>query len=612
MKTILIFGIALGACFGQGGVISTVAGSSAEGFSGDGGPAVSAKLSLPTTVVMDRAGNLYIADESNGRVRKVAPDGTISTFAGTGPTGYSGDGGPANQAKLFFPNDLAVDSAGNLYIADQGNDAIRKVNPSGIISTVAGGLQVGNSPVSGGKLNAANSVAVDAAGNIYSSGANNIVKIDTAGNLTTIAGGVLGFSGDGGPAKSAALKAPFGIVADAAGNLYFADTGNNRIRKIDKNGTITTVAGLGTAGFSGDGGPAVRAQIHLAGAAFAGLALDRAGNLYFADWGNNRIRMINPAGMITTVAGGGGIQLRAGNPWGDGLPATMANLMLPRGVFVDSSDNLYIADTNHSQVRKVSAGSGTTAPPAPSISANGVVNAASLAAGLTANSWITILGTNLSPGTDDWSKSVVDGKLPTSLDGVSVRVGGMPAFVYYVSPGQINALAPDLSPGPVTVTVTTPNGTSAPVNATAGLYGPAFFPWPGNQAVATRPDYSVVARAGTFPGAATAAAKPGEVIILWGTGFGPTAPVSTPGITTPASQVYGTATVPAVTLGSTPLQVLGAALSPGSAGLYQIAVQLPTVPDGTYPVQASIGGAQSPATTMLTICSAANCSTLAR
>ena len=607
MKTILVFGIALGACFGQAGLINTVAGSGVEGFAGDGGPARSAKLSLPSGVVMDRAGNLYIVDESNSRIRKVAPDGTISTLAGTGTNGYSGDGGPADKAKLFLPIDVAVDSAGNVYIADQGNDVIRKVNTSGVISTAAGGLQSANS-VPGGRLNAAQSIALDSAGNMYSSGANNIIRIDTAGNITTIAGGFIGFSGDGGPAKSAALKAPMGIAVDGTGNLYFADTGNNRIRRIDKNGVITTVAGTGIAGFSGDGGPAIQAQIRLAGAPLAALALDSAGNLYLSDWGNNRIRKINPAGMITTVAGGGGIQLRTDNLWGDGLPATMANLSLPRGVFVDSSANIYLADSGHNQVRKVSAGSGTTAPPAPVITASGVVNAASLAAGITANSWITILGTNLSPGTNDWSNAVVNGKLPTSLDGVSVTVGGMPAYVYYISPGQINALAPNLSPGPVSVTVTTPNGTSAPVNATAGLYGPAFFGWPGNQAVATRPDYSLVARTGTFSGAVTTAAKPGEVIILWGTGFGPTTPASTPGETTPSSQAYSTATLPVVTLGSTTLQVLGAALSPGSAGLYQIAVQLPAVADGTYPIQASIGGALSPATTMLAICSSGSCS----
>ena len=602
MKTILGFGMTLTVCFGQG-VISTVAGSGVGGFSGDGGAATSAKLSLPTSLAVDSAGNTYIADYANSRIRKVTPDGTITTFAGTGANGFSGDGGPAAKAALFFPIDVALDSTGNVYIADQGNDAIRKVNRSGIISTVAGGPQIGNSPSPGGRLSAADSVALDAAGNLYTSGAAGIVRIDGSGTHTTIAGGIPGFSGDGGPAKNAAVKSPAGIAADALGNLYFADTGNNRIRKIDKAGTITTVAGTGTAGFSGDGGPATQARIHLAGAPFAGVAADRAGNLYFADWGNNRIRMINPAGMITTAAGGGGVLIGS---LGDGQPATRASLMLPRGVFADSGGNIYIADTNHNKVRKVSGGSGVQ-PGGPSISANGIVSAASLALGIASNSWITILGTNLAPGTDDWSNSVVNGKLPTSLDGVSVSIGGIPAYVYFISPGQINALAPDIPPGPVSVTVTTPDGTSAPVNATVALYGPALFPWPGNQAVATRPDYTLVAKPGTFSGVDTAAAKPGEVIVLWGTGFGPTNPALTPGVATPASQVYSTVTLPAVSLGSTPVPVLGAVLTPGSAGLYQIAIQLPALADGTYPIQTSIGGSQSPASTMLTICSTTAC-----
>ena len=366
MKTILVFALALRVCLAQGGIINTIAGSGVEGFLGDGGPASAARLGLPTAVVADRAGNVYIADEFNNRVRKVAPDGTISTFAGTGILGFSGDGGSADKAKLYLPNDLALDSAGNLYIADQGNDAIRKVNPSGVISTVAG-AQVGIIPNGTSRLNAADSVALDAAGNIYTAGANFILKVDTSGAVTLFAGGVLGFSGDGGPAKSAAVRSPTGIVVDPSGNLYFSDTGNNRIRKIDKNGIITTVAGIGTAGFLGDGGPATQAQIKLAGAPMAGLALDSAGNLYVADWGNNRIRMINTAGVITTVAGGGGIQVQRDNPWGDGKLATMANLLQPRGVFVDSVGNLYIADTGHSQVRKVTAGSGVVTPTPPSI-----------------------------------------------------------------------------------------------------------------------------------------------------------------------------------------------------------------------------------------------------
>ena len=244
--------------------------------------------------------------------------------------------------------------------------------------------------------------------------------------------------------------------------------------------------------------------------------------------------------------------------------------------------------------------SGTSGPPA--ISANGVVNGASFQPGIVANSWVTILGTNLAPKTDDWSNSVVNGKLPTLLDGVSVTMGGKPAYVYFISPGQINVLAPDVAPGPVSVTVTTASGTSAIFTATASQYGPAFFLWPGSQPVATRQDYSYAAKAGTFSGAATTPAKPGEVLILWATGLGPTIPAAPGGVAIPSDQTYSTASVPTVTINNLPATVFGAALAPGSVGLYQIAIQVPnTLADGDWAIQATIGGVQSPAGTVLTV-----------
>src|SRR5689334_7091235 len=206
MKTILLFVTALGVCYGQsGGVISTVAGNGTLSFSGDGGPAILATMALPTSVAADRAGNVYIVDRSNNRVRKVAADGTMSTFAGIGRGGFGGDGGPAANAMLLLPIDVAVDSSGNVYIADQGNEAIRKVNSSGIISTVVAAHQLATiPPPSSFVFSGGDSVAVDAAGNIYSSGASGITKIDiAAGKFTVIAGGgAPGFSGDGGPAKN--------------------------------------------------------------------------------------------------------------------------------------------------------------------------------------------------------------------------------------------------------------------------------------------------------------------------------------------------------------------------------------------------------------------------
>jgi uncharacterized protein (TIGR03437 family) len=234
----------------------------------------------------------------------------------------------------------------------------------------------------------------------------------------------------------------------------------------------------------------------------------------------------------------------------------------------------------------------------------GVVSAAGYQAGVVANSWITIQGTNLSPVTDDWSHSIVNGSLPTSLDGVSVTIGGKPAYIYYISPGQLNVLAPDIAAGQVTVTVSAPvAGITANANfsTTASLYGPAFFLW-GSQAVATRQDYSYAVQPGTFPGLTTVSAKPGEVIILWGTGFGPTIPAAPVGFSVPSSGGYLTSSTPIVTINNIQAVVYGAALAPGSAGLYQVAIQIPnTLADGSWPIQTTIGGVTSPAGVVLSI-----------
>lgn len=192
--------------------------------------------------------------------------------------------------------------------------------------------------------------------------------------------------------------------------------------------------------------------------------------------------------------------------------------------------------------------------------------------------------------------------LPTLLDGVSVTIGGKPAYIYYISSGQLNVLAPDIAAGPVMVTVTAPGGTSASFSSTASTYGPAFFLWPNSQAVATRQDYSYAVKAGTFAGATTIAAKPGDVIVLWGTGFGPTTPAFPIGAEVPASGGYSTASLPALTINNVTATVYGAALSPGSAGLYQVAIQVPSsLPDGDWPIQTSIGNTTSPTGVILSV-----------
>jgi uncharacterized protein (TIGR03437 family) len=238
---------------------------------------------------------------------------------------------------------------------------------------------------------------------------------------------------------------------------------------------------------------------------------------------------------------------------------------------------------------------------APAIAPGGLVNGASFETGITPGAWFTIKGTNLSSTTDTWNNSIVNGALPTTLDGVSVMVGGEPAYIAYISSGQINALAPSVPAGSTPVTVTTVGGTSQAVMADVAAVSPAFFQWE-TYAVATRQDFSLAVKNGTFAGTTTVPAAPGDVIILWGTGFGPTSPAAPAGFETPSTTTYNTASTVSVTVGTTAATVYGAALAPGYAGLYQVAIQIPaSLANGDYPVVATISGAQSPSTTLITV-----------
>ncbi|MCX6633224.1 MAG: IPT/TIG domain-containing protein [Candidatus Solibacter sp.] len=236
------------------------------------------------------------------------------------------------------------------------------------------------------------------------------------------------------------------------------------------------------------------------------------------------------------------------------------------------------------------------AGPAPTVSAGGVVSAASFQPGIVPGSYVTIFGTNLSPvAFDTWDKGIVNGVLPTSLDGVRVDIGSKPAFVYRIFPNQIDVQAPDVGTGPVPVTVTTPGGTSVAVTANVVAQSPAFFLWPGNQVVATRnADGSWAVKDGTFAGATTVAAKPGDVLLLWGTGFGPTTPPVAAGILVPGDKIYNTSPV-SVKIGTADALVIYGLLSPGYAGLYQVAIQVPaSMADGDYALKATVSGASSP------------------
>jgi trimeric autotransporter adhesin len=345
-----------------------VAGTDSYGYSGDGGLATSAVLSSPDDIAIDGSGNIYIADSANNRIRMVTKStGIISTVAGTGSSGYSGDGGLATSATLNYPRGVAVDASGNVYIADTYNNRIRMVTKNtGIISTVAGSGSSGYSGDGGLATSAllynSRTVAIDASGNIYiADSANNRIRMVTrsTGIISTVAGiGSSGYSGDGGLATSAVLYYPYGVIVDASGNVYIADTFNHRIRMVTKStGIISTVAGTGLSGYSGDGGLATSAGLYYP----CGVAVDASGNIYIADTDIYRMRMVTKStGIISTVAGNGFHGYS-----GDGGLATSALLYNPRGVAVDGSGNVYIADAGNNRIRMfaLSANTGTASTP---------------------------------------------------------------------------------------------------------------------------------------------------------------------------------------------------------------------------------------------------------
>jgi RHS repeat-associated protein len=335
-------------------IITTIAGNGQSGHSGDGSAATFAAVNQPYGVAADSAGNIYIADPSTRSIRKVDTNGIITTVAGNGksPPDSSGDGGPAVQASLVQPFGVAVDSKGNIYIADGSGSRVRKVDAGGVITTVAGigtwGFSGDEGPAVRAKIASPYGVAVDNSGNMYIAdlGNSRIRKVDSSGVITTVAGnGQFTYSGDGGPAVQASINQPYAVAVDGAGNVYIADRTNYRIRKVDASGIISTVAGNGSSGFSGDGVLAVQAKLSDP----RSIAVDSVGNFYIADLSYAKIRKVDTNGIITTVAGNGQYGFS-----GDAISATKASLYYPYGVAVDKTGNIYIADTTNRRVRKVS------------------------------------------------------------------------------------------------------------------------------------------------------------------------------------------------------------------------------------------------------------------
>ncbi len=328
------------------GAISTAAGNGGFGDSGDGGPAVNASFLQPADVAVDTVGNVYVADPNGQRVRKIDTSGTITTFAGNGEQGFTGDGGPAVNASFNSPTRVAVDRLGNVFIVDYGNFRIRKVAPGGTITTIAGGGSSGADGIlaTTAGLSDVYAITVDSAGIVYISDGGVVRKITSDGKITRVAGGGQAFA-DGVQATNASFTAN-SLTFDAAGNLYLADVQNyNRVRKVAPSGVITTVAGNDTAPqCSGEGGPATTAGL----GQVLGMVTDSAGNLYLSDTSCQKVWQVSASGVLTTFAGGG-----PGNPIGDGGPAINASFSRPGGIALDPQGNVYIADTGDQLIRRV-------------------------------------------------------------------------------------------------------------------------------------------------------------------------------------------------------------------------------------------------------------------
>lgn len=576
--------------------ITTIAGTGTAGYGGDGAAATAAQLSGPCAVAVDSSGNVYIADTVNYRIRKMTVGGNISTIVGNGTAGDTTGTGTSSEVR--GPCGMAFDSTGNLYFADSTNHEVKKMTTGGTVSVVAGSSAAGGgfsgdgNQATAGQLDFPEGVALDSAGNLYIGDSTNerIREVLTSGIILTIAGdGNANYTNDGAPAGAAELNNPTGLAMDSAGNLYVADTDNHVIRKIAAGSqVITTVAGNGTGGFSGDRGPATKAQLYHP----KGVAVDAAGNLYIADTGNSRIREVLANGTIFTIAGTGALKYG-----GDGGLATAAQLQFPAGVAVDAAGHVYIADTGNSAIRMLTAA--PTPPQAPP-TVTGVVSSSSFGAlsAIAPGSWIEISGTDLAADSRLWTQADFQGiAAPTSLDGTSVTIGGQSAFVSAISPTQVNVQVPsNVGPGPQPLLLTTGAGTSTAFSVTVseaapGLYTASQLAAGGKQYTASfnAPPLTFVGPAGAFSGLTSRPASPGDVIVVYGVGFG----AVTPAI--PAGQVvrsYNSVSAPVqFFIGQIPATLIYDGLAPGNIGLYQFNIVVPNVGAGAaVPLTFTVNG----------------------
>src|ERR1017187_4742433 len=483
----------------------TIAGNGSEGFSGDGGNALAAQMGAIWGLPVDAQGNVYFADTWNQRVRKVTAGGTISTIAGSGSSGDGGDGGPALSADLFWPAGLAPDTAGNLYVST--GSRVRKVSSDGTIAAFAGT----SSPGYGGDGQRATSAslrephgrAVDSAGNVYIADSGNfrIRKVDQTGKIATIAGaGQSGSSGDGGPATAARIGYVDALALDQSGNLYFSDPYNHCVRRISPSGTIQTVAG-GAFGSGGDGGPPTGAQLKYP----RGLVVDHTGNLFVADSLNYRIRVVGAGGTLFTAAGTG-----ASGFSGDGGPGPYAALNMPYALAADPAGDLYIADLRNFRIRCLQS---PQAPPQPAPNlGTPIVNSASYAGPAAPGALVSIFGENLARG----AASATAVPLATSLAGATVFINGSPAPMLYASSSQINFQMPLVGAGAGSMLVQRDGLSSNPVSIVVAPSVPGIFAWVENQGLIQNEDYTL-----NDPGNPALRGRP---ITIWATGAGVVTP----------------------------------------------------------------------------------------
>jgi uncharacterized protein (TIGR03437 family) len=517
------------------GAPTLVAGTGQPGFSGDDGPATSAELNQPCGLVVARDGSLYISEFGNQRIRRVLPNGTIRTIAGLGERRFAGDGAAATLAPLNQPCGLAIDAQDMLYVADTANRRIRRIDGAGIITTVAGT-------------------------------------------------GAAGLNGDGGSALFAALE-PKWLAVGADGSLYFSNLNSAatpaRIRRRAPNGIITSVAGNNTRIHSGDGGQALTAGFE----SVEGLVIDEQGVLFVADDRAQRIRRIATDGIITTVAGTGRREST-----GDGALARDASLFDPVGLLLDPDRNIFL--TEPTRIRRINN------PPAPVISStNSAVPSFGGRADFSTNSYIEIYGTNLADNTRVWSGADFRGtNAPTTLDNVQVLINRRPAFVYFISPTQINVNAPeDAAIGPVSIQVLNGRGSSNMGTANRARVSPTLHSTPQFTAggrlhvVAQSAAFDTyIGPSGMLSGVNLRAARAGETLIIFALGCGPTRPLTNPGSTNSSN-------APLLLnfelrVGGRTARVPFAGAVQGTIGLYQFNVVVPETTAGAQPIELTIDG----------------------